>query len=103
MLAMLTEHFGTECQAIEFLRAFAGVRITFPLMRSVETLARERQIIAAVGRDSSRRMARHLSEFYGIPRRVVGKLVMKTGVGLKKRREQQARRERQNRAEIAAM
>jgi hypothetical protein len=71
VLTMLTEFFGSERRAIEFMRDHAGVVVVLPESDVVERLAQERQIKRRMDRDPQ--AAGHLADMMDITRRQVTK------------------------------
>jgi len=71
VLTMLTEYFGDDRAAIEFMRAHAGASIMVPIMPMIERLALEHQIVRAIKRDPSKASAQCLADLHNVPRKYI--------------------------------
>lgn len=77
VMQSLQMFFEDPMKSIDFMRAFCGCTIVIPEMPMIETLAREHFIVQRMQRDSSEETMKHLTNFHGITRKQLRKIVQK--------------------------
>lgn len=93
VLRMLESHLGSQAAEVDFARAFAGLKITFPAPEIVERLVNESRAVVALTADPSTTTVRRLAEHQHVPLRKVAKAFSSlTGTGLKALRAERAAR-----------
>jgi hypothetical protein len=75
--SMIVEYFGSTKLAVEFMRRFAGTTLHVPSTKTIERLARDHAIVAALRHDPRTQVVRRLSQLHGLPMRDVTKVFRK--------------------------